>query len=489
MPIRPYNQDQVFLLPPSLDEWVRADHPARVFSEIIDRLDNSQFREPKDEGRPAYHSAMLLKVLLWGYATGVRSSRKIEERLQQDIVFMWLAGMEKPDFRTLCLFRSGNKEAIEKIFVEVIMIAQAMGMGSLGLVALDGSKVRANSGIDTFKKVEDWKRALVEARAEAGRILEEAESIDKAEDAGHGQDRRGDELPAEVQTAQKRIEKIDALIKKAAELGKDETARMSSTDPEASFMHTRNSSSPAYNAQLAVTDDQIIVYAEVTTEPVDVNQTKRAVETIQRTMSRLPKILLADTGYSGGENLRYLEEKEIDAYIPESGERHIGKTTRARAHLYGKESFQYRETEGCYICPLGKPLWPVSQNRLKTKYSSRSATIYRAERGVCAACPAQKQCTANTTIGRSISRDGYEEYREQMKEKIHSPEGKKIYGKRKCLVEPVFGQLKTRGSFVQFLLRGLEKVKIEWKITATAHNLLKIIGAIMKKEQMYLASA
>jgi transposase len=185
----------MFLLPPSLDEWVRQDHPARVFSEVVDRIDTSQFRDPKDEGRPAYHPTMMLKVLLWGYATGVRSSRKIEERLHQDIVFMWLAGMERPDFRTLCLFRSDNKETIEKVFTEVIMIAQAMGMGSLGLVALDGSKVRANSGVDTFKKVEDWKEILTEARAEARRILQEAESIDKAEDAGHGQNRRGDELP------------------------------------------------------------------------------------------------------------------------------------------------------------------------------------------------------------------------------------------------------------------------------------------------------
>ena len=181
---------------------------------------------------------MMLKVLLWGYATGVRSSRKIEERLQQDIVFMWLAGVERPDFRTLCLFRSDNKET--NVFAGVIMIAQAMGMGSLGLVALDGSKVRANSGVDIFKKVEDWKGILAEARAEASRILEEAESIDKAEDAGHGQNRRGDELPAEIETTQKRIAKIEALIKKAEELNKDETSRMSTTDPEASFMHTRN---------------------------------------------------------------------------------------------------------------------------------------------------------------------------------------------------------------------------------------------------------
>jgi transposase len=144
MPLRPYDQDQLFLLPPSLNEWVREDHPARIFSEIIDRMDTTHFRESKEEGRPAYHPKMMIKVLLWGYATGIRSSRKIEERLEQDTVFMWLAGLERPDFRTLCLFRTNHKGSIEKIFTDVIMVARAMGMATLGLVALDGSKVRAN---------------------------------------------------------------------------------------------------------------------------------------------------------------------------------------------------------------------------------------------------------------------------------------------------------------------------------------------------------
>ncbi len=147
MPLRPYDQEQIFLLPPSLSEWVRHDHPARVFFAVIDRVDTSVFRDVKCEGRPAYHPKMMLKVLLWGYATGVRLSRKIQERLQQDVVFMWLAGMEAPDFRTPRLFWTGNKEALERVFAEVITVAREMGMGSLGLLALDGSKVQANSGV------------------------------------------------------------------------------------------------------------------------------------------------------------------------------------------------------------------------------------------------------------------------------------------------------------------------------------------------------
>lgn len=484
MPLRPYDQDQMFLLPPSMNEWVREDHPSRVFSEIIDLMDTTHFRESKEEGRPAYHPKMMIKVLLWGYATGIRSSRKIEERLEQDIVFMWLAGLERPDFRTLCLFRTNHKGSIEKIFTDVIMVARAMGMATLGLVALDGSKVRANCSLDTFKKLKDWREALREAKSEAKRIIREAEDTDREEDRIHGEDRRGDEVPREIKKVEGRIKKIENLIKRAEESGKEEKARVSLTDGEASLMHKYNTSIPAYNAQLAVTEDQLVIYADVTGEPVDINQTKKAVETIETTVQEKPPILVADTGYGGGENLKYLEENQIDGYIPESNEVHIGEKRRPRPHLFGKEAFRYDAKEDRYTCPAGKSLRPVAKSRIKGKYSQREVTVYRTERGTCNSCAQREKCTINTTVGRAITRDGYEDYRMRMRRKITTEEGRFIYGKRKCIVEPVFGQMKLRSGFSQFLLRGLEKAGLEWKITATAHNLLKITSAIIKKEQM-----
>jgi len=486
MPFRPYEQDQMFLLPPSLNEWVRQDNPARVFSEIIDRLDTTTFRQQKEEGRPAYHPAMMIKVLLWGYATGVRSSRKIEEKLEEDVVFMWLAGLEKPDFRTLCLFRTTNKEALEKIFTDVIIVAKTMGMATLGLAALDGSKVRANSGINTFKNLRDWKELLKEAKDEAQRIISEAENIDKEEDKIHGDNKRGDEIPKEIEKAQDRIEKVEALIKKAKELGKEDESRVSLTDAEAGLMHKGNTSIPAFNAQLAVTEDQLIVYADVTAEPVDVNQTKKAVEGMKKTIKEKPEILIADTGYAGGEKFKYLEDNKIDGYIPSEDERRIGikKRQKAREHLFAKEDFTYNKCEDKYTCPQGEILGPTARTQFKSKYSKREVTTYRTERGTCTICPLREKCTTNIKLGRAITRDGYEEYRERMREKINTTEGRLIYRKRKCLAEPVFGQIKIRNGFGQFLLRGLEKVRIEWKIVATAHNLLKMTAAIMRKEKI-----
>jgi hypothetical protein len=251
-------------------------------------------------------------------------------------------------------------------------------------------------------------------------------------------------------------------------------------------MHKGNTSIPAFNAQLAVTEDQLIVYADVTTEPVDVNQTKKAVEGIRETIKDKPKILVADTGYAGGENFKYLEDNKIDGYIPSEDERHIGSKKRPKAmeHLFAKEVFTYNTHKDKYTCPQGETLRPVARTQFKSKYSKREITTYRTERGTCAVCPLREKCTTNVKLGRAIARNGYEEYRERMRAKISTAEGRAIYGKRKCLVEPVFGQMKTRNGFSQFLLRGLEKVKLEWKLVATSHNLLKITAAIMRKERM-----
>ncbi|HXX58021.1 MAG TPA: IS1182 family transposase [Thermodesulfovibrionales bacterium] len=489
MPLRPYDQDQMFLLPPSLNEWVRHDHPARVFSEVIERIETGMFRDVKEEGRPAYHPKMMLKVLLWGYATGVRSSRKIEEKLQQDVVFMWLGGMERPDFRTLCLFRTGNKEAMEQVFAEVLTIAREIGMERLGLVALDGSKVQASSSIESFKSISQWRNKLLEAKKEAQRIIDEAERIDKEEEAGYGTAARGDELPEGLEKAEARIRKIEELLKRARQGGKGESAKMSLTDPEASFMHRRTTSIPAYNAQLGVTEDHLIVYAEVTTEPIDVNQVKNAVEGIEREVGEPPAVLVADAGYCGGENLRYLEDKTIDAYIPEQGERQIGKAKRARPHLYGKESFTYYGETDRYVCPQGEEMRPTARARVSGPYHKREVTVYRTKRGICAGCPRRQQCTPNEKLGRAITRDGYEGYRDRMRAKLITERGRTLYGKRKCIVEPVIGQIKTRGGFSQFLLRGIQKARIEWKIGAIAHNLLKVAGAVAKREREILTLA
>ena len=473
MPIRPYdNKNQLFLLPPSVNEWVRVDHPARVLSDIVDHLDVSGFRAVSTEGRPCYDPRLMVKVLLWGYASGVRASRKIEERLHSDVVFMWLAGLQKPDFRTICLFRKDNQPAIEGLFAQVLVVAKQMGLLKLGLVALDGTKLRASAGIGSFKQVAEWRKELAKAQEEVHRMLADAEAQDAADDARYGSDRRGDELPEELTDARERVRKIERLLGQL-EAGTEETQRVSMTDPESRYMHTPTGSQPAFNAQVVVTRDQIIVHSDVTTEPTDTNQLLPAIAGILRVAGAKPEKLVADAGYKSGHNLQALEKAEVGGYLPETEERNIGKVKRNYPESYGKESFVYDKERDCYTCPAGQTLLPRTRMKRKTRYSGSVSTIYAAPKGICRSCPQMKRCTKNQA-GRTIARDQYDEERQRMRQKLATDVGRAIYGERKCIVEPTIGQLKMVGGMARLLLRGLLGAKIEWKWATTAHNLLKL---------------
>lgn len=483
MPVRPYDQNQQFLLPPSLNEWVRRDHPARVFSEIIDQLDISGFREIKIEGRPCYEPQMMLKILLWSYANGSRASRKIEEKLYSDVVFMWLAGLEKPDFRTICLFRRDNLERLEYVFGEVILLSKQLGLLRLGLIALDGTKIRAHASIDSFKKAQDWSEELKARQEEVKRILAEAEVADMKDDAKYGKENRGDELPKGLEKTEARVKKIEALMKQIKGAKTDNNHRVSSTDPEAKFMHHKNGSMPAYNGELAVTEDQIIVHADVTNEPVDTNQLVPAVAGIENNCGEKPEKVVADAGFNSGKNLKKLEAERIEGYIAEGGEKNLtNEEGRQRgAELYGKEDFQYEAEKDCYICPAGKTLCPGKVNHRRTKYSQQEIIIYRIKAEVCSGCLDRSKCT-QAEGGRKITRNKYEAERLRMREKLRTEAGQSVYKKRKTIVEPVIGQIKVVGGFVQFLLRGLTGAKIEWQWATIAHNILKLTRKIMSGE-------
>jgi transposase len=475
MPVRPYDQNQTFLLPPSLNEWVRADHPVRVFSEMVDRLDAGRLHETKAEGRPHYDRRMLLKVLLWAYANGIRASRKIAERLHSDIAYMWLAGLEKPDFRTVCGFRRANLTVLEELFVQVLAIARDLGMLRLGLVALDGTKVRANAGVESFRRAEDWQQELRQARKEVRRILREAEAADQADDRAYGPEQAGDELPEDIKDARARIEKLEKLVKRIKATGQA-GLKVSRTDPEARWMHGPVGSLPAYNAQVAVTGDHLIVYSAVTSEPIDTNQVGPALAGIERNTGAPPERLAADAGYKSGANLVELERRGIDGYLPDCEEKNIGQDVRRYPELYGKEAFAYDAVRDCYTCPAGATLWPAARKTSLTKYSSTSGWIYKTRRGTCPNCPQQQRCTVNRhPVGRSLTRDAYDDARRRMKEKLRTAEGRAIYGLRKCLVEPVIGQLKTIGGLGRFLLRGLSGARTEWQWATLAYNLRKIV--------------
>jgi transposase len=439
----PYAQDQQFLLPPSLHEWVKEESLERFVSDLIDHLDEAGRLEVfyasyrKDGwGHPAYHPVMLVKVLVYGYAIGVRSSRKLARALETHVAFRYLAANQQPDFRTISDFRKQHLEAFEALFEEVLALCREAGLAELGRVALDGRRVPGNASLAR-------NRTRAQLREEVKRIMEEAERIDAEEDEEYGRDRRGDELPEELRSREGRLRKLKEaqarLDAEEAELKADqaekieqrrreerasgrkkrgrkpkppdevelpETKRVNLTDPESQVLNTWNGWVQGYNGQAMVDcESQVIVAQDVTNEANDVKQLGPLLEQCEAVNGRRPQEAVADAGYWSEENAK-LEDEETELFIATT------KDSKRRKEL--------REE--------GPP-----RGRMPKHYDAKR----------------------------------------RMERKLRTKRGRAAYKDRSTSVEPVFGQMVMRG-LDAFLLRGLDGAKGEWSLFSTTHNLLKL---------------
>jgi transposase len=419
---RPYVPEQDLLLPPSLREWLPEDHLAFFVSDLIDQLDLSAITtvyEDEERGYPPYHPVMLTKVLVYAYCVGVFSSRKIQRRLVEDVAFRVLAAGNAPDFRTIADFRKTHLTALRGFFEQVLRLARELGAPRVGRVALDGTKIKANASKHKAMSYGRMREKQQQLREEVTELLAQAEAADAAEDAEYGPDRRGDELPAELQRRESRLKRIreakralearareEAAAKgEPAESAKpDSKAQYNFTDPQSRIMKAPDGFVQAYNAQVAVDELQLIVGHAVTQETNDKKQLLPMITTIEQQSGDTPRQLLADAGYCSDENLRAIADTTIDSYI----------STRKQKH---------GERPG--PCPRG-PL-------------PKTATIV-----------------------------------DRMSRKLHAKAGAAVYAARKGIVEPVIGQIKHARGFRQFLLRGFENVQGEWSLVCTTHNILKL---------------
>ena len=419
---RPYVPEQDLLLPPSLHDWLPEDHLAFFESDVVDHLDLSAITavyEDEERGYPPYHPVMLTKVLVYAYCVGVFSSRRIQRRLVEDVAFRVLAAGNAPDFRTIADFRKTHLSALKGFFEQVLHLARDLGTLRVGRVAVDGSKIKANASKHKAMSYGRMKDKRTQLQGEVDALLAQAEAADAAEDAEYGVDRRGDELPAELQRRESRLKRIreatralkarakeDAAAKgqPAETATPDPNAQYNFTDPESRIMKGPDGFVQAYNVQVAVDERQLIIGQSVTQETNDKKQLKPMITTIERQSGITPTHVLADAGYCSDESLAAIAETTIDAYI----------STRKQTH---------GERPG--PCPRG----PVPK--------------------------------AATRVDR-------------MARKLQTKAGAAVYAARKAIVEPVIGQIKQARGFRQFLLRGFEKVQGEWSLVCTTHNILKL---------------
>jgi len=456
--LRPYNQDQMALFPPSVQSLIEADDLCMVVDDVVKALDLScLYQKVSAEGNPAYHPAMMLKIYFYAYARGIFSSRRIAQALKENLAFIFLAAWQKPDFRTVSDFRKNNLKELGLLFSLIVRLCKQLGMVKLGHIAIDGTKIKANASdsctydrqrID--KEIKQW--------------LEHAEAIDRQEDALYGPDKTGDELPQGIRDPKKRFQKLKELKKKLAAEGREKINR---TDPDATFMKTGHGIRTAYNAQVAVdAGHQVVVAADVTNQASDVDQLLPMVEQVEENASGKVRECSADSGYSSGENLKAMQDRKVDAYIPD---REYQAQQRGKAvNDFHKDSFVYDDRRDCYICVEGEEL---VFSHFQKRQGKEPLRIYRCRS--CKACAFFGCCTTDLN-GRSISRHPYEKELHQMRQKLDSASGKEIYGKRKYTVEPPFGHIKSIMGYTSFLLRSRQKVRGEFKLIASAHNLRKI---------------
>lgn len=344
-PFREWNVDQAWLLPPSVHDFVPEGHPAHLVRDLVrETLDLSAildtYTEPR--GYPPYHPAMMTALLIYGYTQGLPSSRKIARACEERVDFMAVTGLQRPDFRTVSDFRQRHLPALAGLFGQVLRLCRKAGLVKLGHVALDGTKLKANASKHkamSYGRMKSREAELEAAiQAEVDRLLEQAEATDAAEDAQLGREARGDELPEHLRTKQQRLEAIrkakaelEAEARAQAEAaGKDpatatvpDKAQRNFTDPESRIQKTRDGFIQGYNAQVAVdATAQVIVACALTPAATDVQALPGLVDQIRQHLRRKPKEVSADAGYSSEANLAFLAQKQIEAFIPSTRQKH-----------------------------------------------------------------------------------------------------------------------------------------------------------------------
>ena len=447
---RSYDMNQRLLLPPDLREWLRPDHLALYVSDVVDSLDLSGilkvYEEGDGRGRPPYHPAMMVKLLLYGYCTGKMSSRKLEQATHDDVPFRVLSGNQQPDHDSIAGFRKRHLPELGQLFVQVLQLCERAGLVKLGHVAIDGTKIKANASKYQSLSYARMKNEEQELAAEVERLLGEAQRIDEEEDELYGPGKRGDELPEELRNPETRLARIRSLIaeleaeaKAAAEQKRAEKEKPAAerrrnwrpkfevseageilplpkskrnlTDPDSRLMKDGATKTfhQAYNTQVGVDSQaQIIVAAKVTQSGADQEQLIPVLREVEKNLGRMPERVSADAGYYSKAALTHEAVRAVDLHVP--------------------------------------PNQPQPVNWEQTL--PEDATI-----------------------------------QERMWHKLGSTAGREVFSKRKVIVEPVFAQLKHIRGFRQFLLRGLQQVEAEWLLVCMTHNLLKMFRA-MKQPQI-----
>ena len=457
MILKPDNSQQIFFT--SRAELVSGEDLLCTIDEVVNRLDLIPLYACWSEGgRAFYDPAMMLKILFFAYCDGERHSRQIAKRIKYDIRYQYFTGSLRPKYRTICRFRTIDNELLASYFVQIVSICEQMGLLNTSMLAIDGTKIKASaSSRRTFRK-----KDLARLAKKYKQLLAEDAAIDLQE-IGDG-DIGEDEVEAEDSQEESIGDRdLKERIRKAMEKLEGEEKEVNLTDADAKFMKTSDGGiRPSYNCQAATDKNQTIVAADVVNNADDTSSFKSMVEQSRSNVSGEIGQVLVDGGYFSRSNLKYIVEKEIDVYMP------TGSGYQESEEKFSRDDFIHDGNTDSYQCPAGEKL-PYKYSRMRGNIAIK---VYKCSSSKCRSCKLKSKCT--TTNRRELNISEVWQHEKQMKEKLSTEEGERIYDCRKSMVEPVFGNMKFNLGFARFVLRGLKKVKGEFMLMCIAHNLKKM---------------
>lgn len=453
-------RDQLSFMPMSFDEMIGEENPVRVIDAFVEILDikalGCKHSETYTTGRMPYNPKDLLKLYIYGYFNGIRTSRKLEKECHRNIELMWLINGIAPDFKTIADFRKDNKSAVIGVFKQFSLFCDELNLIGKEMVAIDGSKFRAcNSRRKNFTK-RKIEKMLEHYEQSAKKYIELLESSD-----GGDEDNSKfniNEIKDKLLEAKNRIEELNQLKNEVEENGE-----VSITDPDSRHMSVSNNGTDiAHNVQVAVdSKNHLVVAVDVTSNAADNGQLYHMAEQTKKELSVDEIAVLADKGYYNGKDLKSCQENGIKAIV---SKQKIG--SRTGDENFTKDKFTYVKEKDCYICPMGKEL---------TKQSGPNSKRSRYRCSGCDTCPNRSKCTTNPK-GREVSPTEYQEYYDRADALF--AENIDLYKQRQMIVEHPFGTIKRALGYTYFLLRGHENVKCESCMYFFIYNFKRVINIL-----------
>jgi len=459
MAYRYANRKQLQLLPPSIEEYITPDDPVRAYDAFIEALDLEELGfslDPQKVGNPQYHPKMMLKLLVYGYSYGIRSSRKLERAAYHNLSFIWLTSGLKPDHKTIAEFRRKNRTSLAKVLKQCAYLCIQLNLIEGNTLFLDGSKIRANASIKNTWDKKKAQRALKHIDQRIAEILSQCDTIDEAEKADGSLVRMDESLKD-----QKVLKaKVQSILK---ELEEEKQKSLNTTDPDCTRINSLSGSHAGYSFQSVVDEKHgLILSADVVSENNDFNQFSRQIDKANELLEQKCQVACADSGYASTAELAKIDQQGIKVVVP--SQRQASEKTPSP---FAKEQFTYDSIHDCYICPKG--------HKLTFSYLNKKNKSYRiSDKKICSACTHYGTCTPSKR-GRKVTRLFNEQLREKLEAQYLEPESQSIYKLRKEKVELPFGHIKRNLKVDSFLLRGLQGVKAEASILATCFNLVRMI--------------